>query len=126
MAAYCTISDIENRIGRTLSESESTIANSLIGSAALIIDAQNADASSDAKNEVSIRMIVRAMGDSEGVPIGATQGSMSALGYSQSWTMGNNASVGQLYLDRTDKKLLGGGALLGAHSPVEGLVDERR
>lgn len=68
-------------------------------------------------------MVIRAIGDgSSEIPAGATQGTISALGYAQTWTMGTNASVGQLYLDRTDKAMLGGGSKIGSYSPVEELA----
>ena len=46
------------------------------------------------KKIVSCRMVIRALGDGSvsGVPMGATQGSMSALGYSQSWTISGGGS----------------------------------
>ena len=71
-------------------------------------------------------MVIRALGDGDGtgVPMGATQGSMSAMGYSQSWTMSGGASVGELYLNKLDKKLLGSGNAIGSYSPVEELVAE--
>jgi hypothetical protein len=40
------------------------------------------------------------------------------MGYSQSWTIGNG-STGELYLSRTEKKLLGAGNSIGSHSPLE-------
>lgn len=123
MAAYATVSDLEGRITRTLSDSEKTVAGNLLDDAAVLIDTFNVNATADNKKIVSCRMVIRALGDgSDGIPVGASQGSMSALGYSQSWTMGNNASVGQLYLDRTDKRILGGGSRIGSYSPVEELA----
>ena len=53
-------------------------------------------------------------------PMGASQGSASALGYSQSWTM-SGGSAGELYLSKLEKKLLGYGGRVGAHSPAEEL-----
>jgi len=53
--------------------------------------------------------------------MGATQGSIGALGYTQSWTL-NNGSVGELYLAKTEKQLLGIGNKLGSHSPLESLL----
>ena len=50
----------------------------------------------------------------------ATQASASALGYQQSWTV-SGGSVGELYLSKLEKKLLGVGSRLGAHSPLEDL-----
>ena len=123
MAAYATTTDVQGRMTRTLSEGETTVVANLLDDAAVLIDSYNAAASSDAKMIVSCRMVIRAIGDgSSDVPIGATQGTMAAMGYSQSWTMGANSSVGQLYLDRTDKQMLGGGAKIGSYSPVEELV----
>lgn len=126
MAAYATIEDIKGRMTRTLSATEETVAGNLLDDAAILIDSFNSEASSDSKKLVSCRMVIRALGDgSDGVPVGATQGTMSALGYSQSWTMASNASVGQLYLDKTDKRILGGVSQIGSYSPVEELVNER-
>ena len=123
MAAYATVEDVQGRMTRTLTETEATVVGNLLDDAAVLIDSYNANASADAKLIVSCRMVIRAVGDGQSdVPVGATQGSMAALGYSQSWTMGTNASVGQLYLDRTDKAILGGAGKIGTYSPVEGLV----
>lgn len=123
MAAYATVTDVENRMVRTLSEREQTVVTNLLDDAAILIDSYKASAPSDAKKIVSCRMVIRAVGDgSTEIPAGATQGTMSALGYSQTWTMGTNASVGQLYLDKTDKALLGGDSKIGSYSPVEELA----
>lgn len=123
MAAYATVTDVTDRMVRELSEKEQTVVGNLLDDAAVLIDAYNVNASSDAKKIVSCRMVIRAIGDgSSDVPAGATQGTISALGYSQTWTMGTNASVGQLYLDRTDKTMLGGGSKIGSYSPVEELA----
>lgn len=123
MAAYATVTDVTDRMVRELSEKEQTVVGNLLDDAAVLIDAYNVNASSDAKKIVSCRMVIRAIGDgSTEIPAGATQGTISALGYSQTWTMGTNASVGQLYLDRTDKAMLGGGSKIGSYSPVEELA----
>lgn len=118
--AYATITDIENRIVPDLDATQETICTNLLDDAAVIIDTFNADASADAKKVVSCNMVIRAMGDLDnGVPIGATQGSMSGLGYSQSFTIGSSGSVGQLYLTKIDKQLLGLGNSIVSHSPLE-------
>lgn len=123
--SYATLADIEARMTRTLSEQEETVCTNLLDDAAVLIDAFRSTASADAKKVVSCRMVIRAIGDgTESVPMGATQGSMSGLGYSQSWTIGSGGSVGELYLSRTDKQLLGGGNLIGSWSPVQELVPE--
>ena len=120
---YATVADVQARLLKPLTEAQQNVCEKLLEGAARIIDRFNVNASLDGKNEVSIRMVQRAIASSSiDVPMGATQGSMSALGYSQSWTMGSNASVGQLYLDRTDKQLLGGGSKIGTHSPLEDMT----
>ena len=81
--------------------------------AGTIIDSFNVNATDDAKKLVSIRMVQRSMSIDSDIPMGATQGSMSAMGYSQSWTMGMNTSVGELYLNKIEKKLLGYGNKIG-------------
>ena len=123
--AYATVNDVQERITRTLSADEQTVCTSLLDDAAIIIDAFNANASDDAKKTVSCRMVVRALGDgnNQGVPTGATQGSMSALGYSQSWTIGSGAA-GELYIGKLEKKILGVGDSIGSYSPTEALVKE--
>lgn len=118
MSAYATVQDVQDRISTTMTQDQQSICGKLLNDAAVIIDAYNADADLDAKNLVSIRMVIRAMQADENIPIGATQGSMSALGYSQSWTTGTGSSVGELYLAKLDKKLLGVGNAIGASNPL--------
>lgn len=122
--AYATYSDVQTRLGVTFSSQEQGICTSLLGRAALMIDSYKVseNASTDAKKEVSINMVARVMNSSTAdVPIGATQGSMSGLGYSQSWTISNGAT-GELYFDKNDKRLLGVGNAIGSYSPIEELV----
>jgi hypothetical protein len=121
--AYATVADVQARMTRTMSADEQTMCATLLDDAAIIIDAFNASATADAKKIVSCRMVIRQMGDGDdaGVPIGATQGSMSGLGYSQSWTL-SNGSTGEMYLSKMDKQLLGYGNKIGSNSPVEELV----
>jgi hypothetical protein len=121
--AYATVNDVQDRMVRTMSEAEQGVCSKLLDDAAVIIDAYNSAASMDAKNLVSVRMVTRAIGDGTdaGIPMGATQGSMSALGYSQSWTIGAG-SAGELYLGKLEKKLLGTGDHIGSYSPIEALV----
>lgn len=123
MLAYATYSDVQARMMRTMSTEEQSVCTTLLEDAAVIIDSYNADASSDAKLVVSCRMVMRALGDGEtsGVPMGATQGSMSGLGYAQSWTL-SNGSTGEVYLSKMEKKLLGVGDKIGSYSPIEELA----
>lgn len=121
--AYATLDDIKGRITRTLSQKEETVCTNLLDDVAVIIDAYNVHATSNAKKIVSCNAVIRAIGNGEtDIPMGATQGSMAALGYSQSWTMGSGGAVSELYLSRTDKRLLGSGNSIGSYSPVEELV----
>lgn len=123
MAAYASAEDVQTRLSRTLTASELSRCAVLLEDAAAIIDSAAGSAADDAKKIVSCRMVVRAIGDGMdlGVPVGATQGSMSALGYSQSWTI-NGGSAGELYLTKTDKQILGIGRAIGSRSPLESLT----
>ncbi len=124
--AYATVEDVQARMLREMDADEEAVCSALLDDAAALIDAYNAAADADAKKVVSCRMVIRALGDgaSGGVPMGATQGSMSGLGYSQSWTMGSGASVGELYVGRQEKRLLGVGNRIGAANPLEALTEE--
>ena len=123
--AYATAYDVEEGF-RTLTPEEQNRAAALLLEAAIIVDAYNQAASEDAKRLVSCRMVRRQLGAGDGgdiqFPMGSTQGSMSAMGYSQSWTMSSGA-VGELYLSKLDKKLLGVGNRIGSHSPLEDMTN---
>ena len=124
--AYATLADVQARMMRQMTTAEVNPTLNMLDDAAVMIDAYNADASADAKKVVSCRMVIRALGDGtdSGVPMGASQGSMSGLGYSQSWTMGSGGAAGEMYLAKLDKKLLGCGDRIGSYSPVQELVPE--
>lgn len=124
--AYATINDVQSRMMRTLDSDEQAVCATLLDDAAVLIDSYKPNASADAKKVVSCRMIARAIGDGSdiGVPMGATQGSMSALGYSQSWAMSAGGGVGELYLSKVEKQMLGAGNSIGSYSPVQELVPE--
>lgn len=122
--AYATYQDVETRVGRTFSETEQAKCTSLLDRAALMIDSfiASINASTAAKKEVSINMVSRVMtGDDIGIPVGATHGSQSGLGYAQSWTYSNGSS-GELYFSKDDKRLLGVGDAIGSYSPVQELA----
>ena len=123
--AYAQISDVQARMTRPMDQNEQSVCETLLDDAAVIIDGYNEDAAAGAKLVVSCRMVIRALGDgtNAGVPVGASQGSVAALGYSQSWTMGSGAT-GELYLSKTEKQLLGGGSRIGSYSPVQELAPE--
>lgn len=123
--AYATVEDVQARIDYTLSETQTGICENLLEDAGVMIDSYNENASGDTKKTVSCRMVIRALGadsSSASVPIGSTQGSMSALGYSQSWTMGAAGSTGELYISKLEKRLLGADNAIGSHSPTEDLT----
>lgn len=124
MAAYATTTDVQDRIARTMSADELAMCGTLLEDAAIMIDYAAKDAAAEVKKLVSCRMVIRALGDGDGngVPIGASQGSQSALGYVQSWTMPTGASSGELYLTKTERGLLGVGNRIGSYSPVESMV----
>ncbi len=121
--AYATYEDVQARLGRTLTQTEQETCEVLLDDAAVMIDTVNANAPADNKKIVSCRMVIRALGSDLDVPIGATQGSMAGLGYSQSWTMQSGTS-GELYLGKEDKRLLGASNKIGIRSPLEDMSHE--
>lgn len=123
--AYATVEDVQARMTRTLSESEQAVCETMLDDAAVLIDAYNYNADEDSKQVVSCRVVIRAIGDGSdlNIPLGASQGSMSALGYSQSWTLGTGGAVGEVYLSKTEKKLLGCGDGIGSYSPTQELAE---
>jgi len=118
--AYATVDDVQVRTMSILSDEQKTMCATLLDDAAAIIDAYNSEAAEANKKIVSCRMVIRAIGngDESGMPIGATQGTVSALGYSQTFTYSNAGAVGELYLAKLDKKLLGV-SRIGSYSPVQ-------
>lgn len=122
--AYATTSDVQARMTTTLTDAQLTVCANLLDDAAVLIDAYGSSASDAAKLTVSCNMVIRALGSTGNayIPLGASQGSASALGYSQSWTYSNGAT-GELYLTRTDKKILGIGNAIGSYSPIEELAE---
>lgn len=114
--AYATVEQVAEGF-RALTASETSVCTALLDRAAIIIDVYNANASADAKMVVSCSMVTRAIAaGSASVPMGATQGTMTAGPYTQSWTM-SNGSTGELYLSRLEKKLLGVSNSIGCSNP---------
>ena len=124
--AYATVQDVQQRMLRTLTEDEQEVCTNLLADAAALIDAVAIGAEETVKKIVSCRMVIRALGDgsTSGVPLGATQGSQSALGYSQSWTIGAGGGAGELYLSKVDRQYLGKSNPIGSYSPLEALATE--
>lgn len=123
--AYATVADVQERMISTMSEAQETVCTALLEDAAVLIDAYAPTADAEIKKVVSCRMVARAIGDGSdsGIPAGASQGSMSALGYSQSWTMAGG-STGEVYISKTERKMLGVGDRIGSYSPVEEFICE--
>ena len=123
--AYATVQDVQARMLRTMTSDEQSVCAVLLDDAAVMIDAAVLNAAPEAAKVVSCRMGIRAIGDGPDstVPMGATQGSMSALGYQQSWTFGaSGAAAGELYIAKADRRLLGLGDQIGSYSPVQELA----
>lgn len=121
-AAYAEVADVQARFLRDLSTDEELLCATLLEDVAVIIDTVAPNAPPAAKKTVSCRAVLRSLGSGDdGIPVGATQGSQTALGYTQSWTVSGGGSAGELYLNRTDRRLLGLGDRLGCYSPVEAL-----
>lgn len=120
--AYATIEEVEAGF-RTFNSDERNMCSALINEAELLIDSIASKAKENVKKVVTCRMVRRAIGNGniESVPMGATQGAVSALGYSQSWTM-SNGTTGELYLSKLEKQMLGVNNKIGAYSPIEELI----
>ena len=100
---YATLADVEAGF-RKLEEDEQRRCLALLEEAATIIDTCSENAAPDRKQLVSCRMVRRVLGDGAAAqlyPMGATQG---------------------LYLSKLEKRLLGLGSRVGAHSPLEDLT----
>jgi hypothetical protein len=109
---------------RDMTVDEQSLCETLLEDAGVRIDAYKPNAPEDAKKIVSCRMVIRVVetGADNDVPVGASQGSMSALGYTQSWTL--PGTLGELYLNKEDKRILGDTSTIGSRSPIEDLVPE--
>lgn len=124
--AYAAVTDVQARLSYELTQEQQALCATLLDDAAQLIDSTDTAVDEEVKKVVSCRIVIRALPNPAdaslaGVPVGATQGSMSALGYSQSWTIGSG-SAGELYLSKVEKKLLGVGNKIGSYSPVQSKV----
>ncbi len=123
---YATVEEVEAGF-RELNDSEKSLCGTLLDEAGIVIDAYSQDAPFERKQLVSCRMVRRQLDAGTGgqnaamFPLGASQASASALGYQQSWTV-SGGGVGELYLSKLEKKLLGVGDKIGAHSPLEDMT----
>lgn len=118
---YATVENVADGF-RPITEEETKQCEALIKEAGIIIDTYNEKAVPDKKRLVTCRMVRRTLEENAGrngnsyLPIGATQGSISAMGYSQSWTL--QGATGELYLSRLEKKILGLGNKVGYTNPL--------
>ena len=121
---YASVADVQARMLREMTADEQAVCQAQLEDAAVMIDSVAPGASAAAKKLVSERMVLRVMGagGDAGTPIGASQGTVSALGYSQTWTVSGGGTVGELYFNRMDKRMLGLGDKIGSYSPVQELA----
>lgn len=119
---YAEVSDVE-RGYKTLDSDDKEKAEALLEEAAVMILSKCKEPDEDVAKVVSCRMVRRALAsnDADIYPMGATQGTMTAGSYSQSWTV-SNGSTGELYLSKTEKDMLGIGNKLGVSNPYGGMA----
>ena len=113
---YATVEEVEAGF-RELNDSEKSLCGTLLDEAGIVIDAYSQDAPFER------RQLDAGTGGQNAAmfPLGASQASASALGYQQSWTV-SGGGVGELYLSKLEKNLLGVGDKIGAHSPLEDMT----
>ena len=112
---YATVEQVAAGF-RPLSAEEEAKCTALIVEAAIMIDTEAKAAPADIKCVVTCRMVRRALGAGD-VPLGVTQGTVSALGYSQTWTVGSGGAMGELYIGKAERRLLGVSDRVGASNP---------
>lgn len=118
MPAYVNVTDVEKRTMKKFSGGELAQVESLIDQVGVVIDAYNCNAPFANKQAVTLNVMARMISNMDAsIPMGATQGSMSGLGYAQSWTISSGGANGEIYLSKTDKKLLGVSSRIGASNP---------
>ena len=108
---FAEVSDIESR-WHTLSASDRQRAEVLIGDASEMLEAAlvcTIDVSDESQmqrlNIVCCNMVIRAMSASESDAYGASNMSMTAGPYTQSWTYANPS--GDMYITKAEKRMLG-------------------
>lgn len=107
---FADVSDIESR-WRTLDSGERERAQALIQDASAMLSklVETIDVADEAQlrliNSVCCNMVIRAMSATEADSFGASNMSMTAGAYTQSWTYAN--PTGDMYLTKFEKRLLG-------------------
>lgn len=122
---FAEVFDIEAR-WRALSAEEAVRAGVLIEDASAMLQSLVSVDADDARQAellktVCCSMVIRAMSATAADSYGATQMSMTAGAYSQSWTYSN--PTGDLYLTRFEKKLLRIGVGRIGWAPIGGHDD---
>ena len=118
---YASVEQVEAGF-RELTEAEQDKCEALLVEAAVMIDAIAKNASEEAKCVASCRMVRRALDSGTGTPIGVTQGTVSALGYSQTWNVGTGGATGELYIGKAERSLLGLSNKIGASNPFAEVI----
>jgi phosphoglucomutase len=120
MARYAEVTDVAARFARELSADEQARAETLIESASVYIEALARTDDEAALREVCVNLVVRAMGASEDT-YGATSMTTAAGPYSETRTY--SSPVGDFYLTRLDRRLLGMGGSIGFARPSYGRLE---
>lgn len=107
--AHADVSDIEVRMQQHFTESEAASAQSLIDGASAMLDKLvQVDGSAEQAqllNFVCVNMVTRAISAMGFDVLGASQASMTAGAYTQSFSFGTPS--GDLYLTKLEKRILG-------------------
>jgi hypothetical protein len=126
MATYATVADVEAR-WRPLSASETTLAETLLGDAAVMLDSMVDTTDPDerlskALTIVSANMVIRSLMATTSDSFGVSQTSIAGGPYSQTYTYSN--PTGDLYVTRQEKKMLGCGSSRVGWAPLVGGRDD--
>lgn len=121
MEAYATVADYEAVYGNYPDDDQlaawllkaSRIIAAELDAHGIVPDADGLASCSD----VCVDMVHRALGASEGLPVGLTQYSMTAGSYSQSGSF--PAGYGNLYLTKTERRQLGIAASLAGFYMIQ-------
>lgn len=122
MNQYISKDDFEKNF-RSLSSEEEKQFDEIAKEASALIDSYAPNADEERKIIVCMRVVRRALSNmqSDMIPMGATGGTYSALGYSQSFQL-SGGTIGEIYLGKTEKKMLGVSDQIGMSSPLEAII----
>lgn len=122
MNQYISKDDFEKNF-RSLSDEEGKQFDEIAKEASALIDSYAPNADEERKIIVCMRVVRRALSNmqSDMIPMGATGGTYSALGYSQSFQL-SGGTIGEIYLGKTEKKMLGVSDKIGMSSVLENMA----